>query len=247
MSIKVQKNTGTHNTTAAPGRKIEWIVIHYTAGNTSKKGSAFNTCSWFKNPAAGGSADFAVDDEEVCQYNPDISRYYCWSVGGCYPNKTTSIAKQYYGKCTNRNSISIELCSTKLGNTYNFTDKVLALGAEFTKQLMEQYGIDASHVITHHQVSGKNCPAMWTMKEADLQGWNNWKKKLTDKSDDSFKVRVLADTVPVRVGPAKTYQKVGEVKKDEIYTITKVENGHWGKLKSGVGYFNISEKYAKKI
>ena len=69
--MNIMKQTGMANTTASPGRKIEYLAIHYTAGVSSKAGSARGCASWFANPAADGSADYIVDEEELVQYNPD--------------------------------------------------------------------------------------------------------------------------------------------------------------------------------
>jgi len=63
--LKIIKKTSFHNTSIAAGRNIKYIVVHYTAGVKSAKGSAVNTANWFMNPKAGGSADFIVDETEV--------------------------------------------------------------------------------------------------------------------------------------------------------------------------------------
>ena len=106
MSLNIIKQTGTANTTYSPGRKIEWLFIHYSASTSSKRGAASGMCSWSANPAAGGSADFAVDDETMYQYNPDIKNRYCWAVGGSkYSYMSTSLGGKYYGVANNNNSI----------------------------------------------------------------------------------------------------------------------------------------------
>ena len=48
----------------------------------------------------------------------------------------------------------------------------------------------------------------------------------------------------IRKGPGASYDKVGQVKNGEAYTITKI-NGSWGYLKSGVGWINLS--YTEKV
>ena len=45
--MNIIKQTGTANTTYSKGRTISYIVEHYTAGVSSKKGSARSTASWF--------------------------------------------------------------------------------------------------------------------------------------------------------------------------------------------------------
>lgn len=57
-SISITKKTSTHNTTAAAGRAIRYIVVHYTAGVTSKPGSAAGTASYFGGTSKQVSADF---------------------------------------------------------------------------------------------------------------------------------------------------------------------------------------------
>lgn len=66
--MNIIKQTGSANTTASPGRKIQYLAIHYTAGVSSKAGSARGCASWFSNPVAAGSADYIVDEAELVQY-----------------------------------------------------------------------------------------------------------------------------------------------------------------------------------
>lgn len=74
--------TSTKKTSVKNARSIEYIVIHYTAGTTSKPGAASNTASYFANSPKDASADFIVDDATVVQYNPDILNRYAWHCGG---------------------------------------------------------------------------------------------------------------------------------------------------------------------
>ena len=54
------------NFEARTNRKIEYIVIHYTAGLSSKKGSALNCArGTFSNPNTKASAHYIVDDETI--------------------------------------------------------------------------------------------------------------------------------------------------------------------------------------
>ena len=118
--MNIIKKTSTTNTTAAKGRKIKYIVEHYTAGVTSRQGSARNTASWFSQPKAKASADFIVDDVEIVQFNPDPANRYCWSVGG---NNYNNKGGRLYGVVKSSNSISIEICSTsKDGKVHDGND-----------------------------------------------------------------------------------------------------------------------------
>lgn len=60
------------------------------------------------------------------------------------------------------------------------------------------------------------------------------------------KYQVITDTLNVRSGPGTQYEIREKVKKNEVYTITEI-SGNWGKLKSGAGWMNISDKYCKKV
>lgn len=186
MSINIVKKTSSTNTSSAPGRKIEYIVIHYTAGVTSKPGSAANTASWFMNPDAQASADFIVDDATIVQYNPDIENRYCWHCGG---SKGYSKGGSLHGIARNTNSIGIEICSTnstgRVTNAndsyWSYTDAVLAKAIELVKYLMEKYSINVDHVIRHYDVTGKLCPGIigWNADTGSEAKWQAFKAKLT--------------------------------------------------------------------
>lgn len=62
-----------------PGRTIKYLAIHFTAGSSSAAGRARSIKHVFEQRQA--SADFAVDDAEMVQFNPDLRNYYCWAVG----------------------------------------------------------------------------------------------------------------------------------------------------------------------
>lgn len=68
-------------------------------------------------------------------------------------------------------------------------------------------------------------------------------------SNEPFTVRVkkdLGETLTVRDKAHYTGEMTGEVVPGEVLTIVDVENG-WGKLKSGLGWINISGKYVEEI
>lgn len=166
--MNIVKQTGTANTTYAPGRTISYLAVHYTAG-VSCSGSASGSASWFANPTAGGSADYIVDETTFIQYNPDPRNRYCHAVGG---SRYSTQGGRLYGVAKNANCVSLEICS---GNTsgkitypndprYYFTDAVIAKAIEAVQYLMQLYGIDADHVIRHYDVNGKPCPG--------IIGWN---------------------------------------------------------------------------
>lgn len=193
MSISITKKTSTTNTTASANRSIKYLVMHYTAGTTSKKGSAANTAAWFANPSAKASADFIVDDETIVQFNPDIKNRYCWHVGGSKYSGTKG--GSLYGIAKNANCIGIEICSTNSTGRvttandryWSFTDAVLEKAVALAKYLMEKYGIDADHVIRHFDVNGKPCPGIigWNADSGDESKWRAFKARLTGSNTGS--------------------------------------------------------------
>ena len=174
----------------APERTIQYLAIHFTAGSKSTPGTALNSVySTFMNREA--SADFAVDDQDIVQFNPDLANYYCWAVGD-KKNKYSS-GGQYYGKATNKNTINIEICSTcspatsenlsTANNTsWSFTESTLNNAIKIAKIIIKKYNISLSNVIRHYDITGKLCPG--------VVGWNNEAiyvngKVTKDKSDSS--------------------------------------------------------------
>ena len=138
---------------------IKYLVIHFTAGSSSKPGRAKSAKHTFETSQA--SADFCVDDRDIVQFNPDPYKYYCWAVG----NSKTDI--------TNSNSISIEICSNiksgrsvKYANTdgWYFTKETLENAKKLAKYLMKKYNIPKNRVVRHFDVNSKNCPG--------IIGWN---------------------------------------------------------------------------
>ena len=218
MEINITKQTSYSNTTSYLNRPIKYIVVHYTAGSTSKAGSALNTAVMFSNPSVYASADFIVDDDTIVQFNPDIKNRFCWH---CGDNKNMfSMGGKYYGKCTNANSIGIEVCSTNpnwqasdFANSkkWSFTDKVVNNAVELVKYLMQTYNIPIENVIRHYDVTGKFCPGIigWNEDSGNAKKWEEFKSRLTGvattanlkKTDDIvYRVRKSANDAKSQIG-----------------------------------------------
>lgn len=159
--------------TKSAGRKIKYLAIHYTAGGSSAKGRARNIKNVFEKRKA--SADFAVDDAEMVQFNPDIKNYYCWAVGD------TKASKVNCPDGRNSNTISIEICSNlKKGTSvekanhegWYYSEASLENAAKLAKILMKKYDIPIENVVRHYDISGKLCPG--------IIGWNDGPLYKTD-------------------------------------------------------------------
>ena len=47
----------------------------------------------------------------------------------------------------------------------------------------------------------------------------------------------------IRKGPGTNYGTNGSIKDKGVYTITEIQNGSWGRLKSGAGWINVDKAY----
>lgn len=239
MKLKVIQRLGLTSTTAYKGRKIEYIVIHYTAGTTSRKGKARDVAAMFSR-GSGGSADYIVDDAEIVQYNPDPHNRYCWAVGGSkYTRMTTSAGGRLYGVCTNKNSISVEICSnkrnaSKLGaedTDWYFSDAALENAAELVRWLMLEYGIDVSHVIMHHEVTGKICPNPWCVSADRLTGWQKFKGMLGDY-DEYYRVNAKGG-LNLREKPNSTSKVLMTIPNKKLVKLLDTTTYTWWYVKKG--------------
>ena len=184
--MTITNKFSTVHTTAKANRSIDYIVIHYTAGVTSKAGSAVNTADYFRTTTTEVSADFTVDDTAVVQYNGDIRNRYTWHCGGSkYATKGGSL----YGICKNSNSIGIEICCNNStgkmqdanDKSYSFSDAAVANAVWLVKRLMAEYNIPVERVIRHYDVTGKPCPGIigWNADSGSEAKWTAFKQAIS--------------------------------------------------------------------
>ena len=268
-NIDIIQSFGVENMTKANNRNIKYIVVHYTAGTKSSKGTARSTANYFNKSTTKASADFIVDDAEIVQYNPNLKNHYCWAVGGSkYTSLSTSLGAKYYGQCTNANSISIEMCSCKTNTTslkasdddWYLTDATVNNTAKLVKYLMKEYNIDINHVIMHHMVTGKWCPQPWCKNELSLPLWYNFLNKIQAGAGSNAAIQPAQTvvTTPAAAYPSTPFIVTVKVPNLNIrrtpngeitgkftgkgkFTITKI-NGDWGFLKSGAGWIYLKNK-----
>lgn len=155
---------------------IKYIVIHYTAndGDTDEGNG-----NYFANNIVGASAHYFVDDDSITRSVPDD--YIAWAVGGSKYKYTKG--GTFYGKCTNANSISIELCDTKKNGVYDFTETTMKNAADLVKLLMEKYTVPVERVIRHYDVTGKVCPKPFV---DDEKAWKEFKERLVDNMEKRY-------------------------------------------------------------
>lgn len=188
--IDIKKAFISTHITAIKNRKVKYIAVHFTAGTTSRAGTALTTRSVFLQRRA--SADFVVDDETIVQINPNLNNYYTWGVGD--KKNPYSGGGTLYGMATNRNTVSIEICSN-LRKGYDakypnhegwyFTEASLKNALALIRYLMQEFGLSKYSVVRHYDVSGKLCPG--------IEGWNdgmiytNDGKPLKQNNSDQWK------------------------------------------------------------
>ncbi|MCI5622643.1 N-acetylmuramoyl-L-alanine amidase, partial [Anaerostipes sp.] len=221
---------------------IKYIVIHYTGndGDTSE-----NNGKYFKNNVVKASAHCFVDDDVVIKSVPLSNVAY--AVGGCYTTKGD--AGNYYKKCTNANSISIEMCDTVRNGKVMVTAKTRAKTIELVKYYMKKYNIPADHVIRHWDVNGKECPAYYVGKNNKL--WEDFLNEIgaatsCDSTKIYGKVNTKRDPLMMRSKASSTGKVICKVPKGEkVQIITKGKSWHKVKYAGKTGY--CSAKYIKML
>ena len=200
MSYKLKKKYANKNNYGAKRStsNIKYIVIHYTANDgDTDEGNA----NYFASRIIKASAHYFVDDDSVTQSVPD--NYVAWSVGGSkYSNCKTTGGGKYYTKCTNSNSISIELCDTKKDGKIYPTKKTIENAIELTRKLMKKYNIPSTNVIRHFDVTGKTCPAYWCGTSEKNQLWKTeFHNKLSNSSSTNSSSSTISKNKPTIAKP----------------------------------------------
>ncbi len=148
------KQCGSDHMTRGRSRAIDRIVVHFTA----TLASARNNATYFaRNEGQGASAHYFVDDITPEIYQSVAEGDTAWHAGDWQMN------------CR---AIGIEVVSA--GEDFSATE-VEKLGW-LVRRLMAKYGIGASGVIRHYDVTGKLCPApyvaasKWSALKAAITG-----------------------------------------------------------------------------
>ena len=176
---------------ARPADQIQYIVVHYTANDGDHDESNAN---YFKNNIVKASAHYFVDDDSITLSVPEL--FAAWAVGGTkWKDCATTGGGKMYGKITNANSISVEMCDTLRNGTIKATEKTMANTAELVKELMKKYHIDIDHVYRHFDVTGKHCPAYFMNSDA----WAEFKERL--KESDTVQVYKTINDIPAWAMP----------------------------------------------
>lgn len=164
-----------YNQTPRSTSSIKYIVLHYTA-NSGTKATAKGNANYFHNADRKASAHYVCDEGNVIyQCVPDT--YAAYAVGD--RQKYTNGGAQLKGKCTNSNSISIEMVShTDSKGNYYIPEATINHAVELTRALMSKYHIPSSNVTRHWSVTGKLCPAPMCHTSDGNARWENFMNRV---------------------------------------------------------------------
>lgn len=216
MKIK-EKIANTYNWLKGVWIK-KFIVMHYSGGTID---TDENNGEYFGRERVEVSANVFVDDDSATVSVPlTATAYHC---GKDYSNGKAP----YWGKCTNKNSIGIEMCGIANDKVLDMRNPTIKNTVNYTKKLMKKYGIQRSRFVRHYDVCGKICPAPFVRH---LLAWDCFKLNLLN----SYKVRTTTAGVKVR---AKINGKPSsQLKKGKVVTIVRTyyQDGQlWGKTAKG--------------
>ena len=254
----IKRYLSDYNHESRAGVGINYIVLHYTGNKTD---TAKANANYFAGGNRGASAHYFVDETSNYQ-SVDDSRA-AWHCGKNYGSNNL------FGKCTNKNSIGIEMCS----HNGVIKEETIANAVALTRYLMSMYNVPVDRVVRHYDVCSKNCPG-WSgwLPPAETK-WAAFRKQLSgsaapsaaqasaDKSGSGttatagkspeapFLVQVTINDLNIRKGPGTNYGKTGKYTGKGRFTIVQLSaDKKWGKLKSGAGWIYLAEeKWVKKL
>lgn len=136
-------------------KKVNGVVVHYTANPMT---SAIANRNYFEG----------LKDSHITKASSHFIVGLNGEIVQCIPCNEISYASNQ----RNSDTISIECCIED--DTGRFSQKTYNSLLHLTAWLVERYGLKASDVIRHYDVTGKNCPKYYVEHPA------KWERFLTD-------------------------------------------------------------------
>lgn len=214
--LEIQRKLTPYNFTKMSGKQNFYIVIHYCGA----VGTAKNNVDYFASQKLSASATYFVDEKSIWQCVEDYNK--AWHCGGGLQG---SGGHAFFKKCTNSNSIGIEMCCKKTSSgQWYFEPATVENTVELTRYLMQKYNIPADRVIRHYDVTGKICPEPYVRNE---QAWNDFKNMLKEdesmNSQERAKFNALVEAVEGLTG------KVDELTNKMIYAWVDDNMPEWAR------------------
>lgn len=206
--MKINKKISSYNHTKYKDRTIKYLVLHYVGAESSAK----NNADYFFKEDKRASAHYFVDDRSIWQAVEDKNA--AWHCGGGVQGNG---GRQYYGLCSNSNSIGVEMCCQRKSGKLYITEKTLKNTSVLVQSLQKKYKIPDSRVIRHYDVTGKLCPAPY-IKAAE---WKKAKEKLTGNPLETNSKSLSAPTAILRRGSVgeqvkKLQQCLNHIMKEDL-------------------------------
>ena len=149
---------------------VKYIVIHYTGVQGDR---AISNARYFASGNTRSAGAHFFVDRNGTVIKSIAMNLVAWAVGGLYT--TRNGAGSYYRKCTNSNSVSIELCDNA---TKDPSEEQIKAVKKLIKYI-RKYCPNAKTVIRHWDVNGKTCPARMSGK--GNAKWNAFLKAVGEK------------------------------------------------------------------
>lgn len=188
MNIDYSLPCKSTNYRAGRTSSVKYIVLHYTGNDGS---TAWQNAHYFNTSRVEASAHYFIDNDSVYASVPEGDT--AWAVGAKYGTAP------YWGKCTNANSISIEMCTFGGQIQQATVDKAV----ELTKSLMNKYGVPLENVLRHYDVCAKNCPAPWVGNGDVL--WCFFKLMVAGATGQEIQPAPQASNTDLNVGDARAF------------------------------------------
>ncbi len=248
----VQYTNISPNKTSPRNHRIDRITIHCFVGQCSVQSGV----DAFKSRLKLASCNYVVAKDG--------------KVGLCVEEKDRSWCSS--NAANDHRAITIEVASDTKA-PYAVTDAALNALVALVTDICKRNGIkkvmwipdkdtalrtepaqDEAVFTLHKWFKNKECPGEYLISRhvyiADCVNYALSGPVVSDSALNSdfkpFIVKIIADSLNIRKEPNAKAEIRGVLKKGEKYTIVD-SSGTWGKLKSGIGWINISSKYVAKM
>lgn len=219
-----------------PYNNPQCIVVHNTDNFEPTANARAHARAQHDGNFSGMSAHYYTDDGDVA-YQAAPHNLGCWHVGINYGNGNL------FGSYGNRSSIGVEMC---VQSGYDY-EKAFRNTVAVVKEIMRETGIPASRVYRHYDICSKHCPSQiiergdWERFKSLISGAAESKQPESGKYEPGI-YKVNTD-LNIREQPNADSRIVGTITDQGSYTVTEIQNGSWGKLRSGAGWINCHKKY----
>lgn len=228
--MNIRQNLTTKNYNPMTNKINKYLVIHYVGAVST----AWANSLYFKSEYRGASANWFVDDIEAVQVVKDSDR--AWHCGDGLKNGDGG---KYFNKCTNSNSIGIEMCCFMNNGKLDISEETIANTIELVKELMAKYNIPVENVIRHYDVTNKICPAPFVENESR---WNDFKSRLGQPIPQPTPI----PTEPDYTGTI-TYQAFANSWLPEVNKCDNTNDGYAGIGNTYISAFRCKPQYGEII